>query len=230
MDLPGGIDAKVGPFPIWVWGVGLGGAIVIYLYVKNSQNATSTTPVDTSSGMVDSSLGGVPSSSVSSGYPTVGSTTDYTNAQWSSAALTAADQFGLSPLGLQTTLDKYLNGETLNSSEQSAVNKILGYLGAPPEGVSGMVNGGQSILNPPAPKPTPTGGGNTAKPTSTPKPKPRTVSKPKPAAPKMYQIKWGDTLSGIAQNNHTSVQHLMSLNPQIKNPNLIYAGKSLRVG
>ncbi len=44
-----------------------------------------------------------------------------------------------------------------------------------------------------------------------------------------YRIKSGDTLSGIAQRYHTSVGALMKANSQIKNPNLIYAGKTLNI-
>src|SRR5687767_14287582 len=42
-----------------------------------------------------------------------------------------------------------------------------------------------------------------------------------------YQIKWGDTLSGIAARNNTTVSALMKANPQITNANLIYAGRQL---
>lgn len=42
-----------------------------------------------------------------------------------------------------------------------------------------------------------------------------------------YTIKYGDTLSGIAQRNNTTVSNLMSLNPYITNANKIYAGKTL---
>ena len=48
-----------------------------------------------------------------------------------------------------------------------------------------------------------------------------------PAAGTSYAIKAGDTLSRIAQQNGTTVDALMKLNPQITNPNMIYAGKSL---
>lgn len=44
-----------------------------------------------------------------------------------------------------------------------------------------------------------------------------------------YTIQKGDTLSGIAQKYGTNVSTLMSLNPYIKNANLIYAGKSLNL-
>lgn len=44
-----------------------------------------------------------------------------------------------------------------------------------------------------------------------------------------YQIRPGDTLSGIAQRYHTSVSALMRANPQVRNPNLIIAGQRLNV-
>lgn len=75
---------------------------------------------------------------------------------------------------------------------------------------------------PPPPKPKP-------KPKPAPKPKPKPAPKPKPGA----KIRWitigrGDTLSELARRYGTSVGTLQKLN-SIKNPNLIYAGKRLRV-
>lgn len=42
-----------------------------------------------------------------------------------------------------------------------------------------------------------------------------------------YQVKPGDTLYKISQQEGTTVQHLMDLNPSIQNPDLIYAGANL---
>ncbi|MCF7898840.1 MAG: LysM peptidoglycan-binding domain-containing protein [Candidatus Pacebacteria bacterium] len=42
-----------------------------------------------------------------------------------------------------------------------------------------------------------------------------------------YTVSKGDTLSSIAKRNNTTINKLMELNPNIKNPNLIYAGKTL---
>lgn len=44
-----------------------------------------------------------------------------------------------------------------------------------------------------------------------------------------YTIKSGDTLSGIAAANKTTVSELMKLNPSITNANLIYAGSSINL-
>jgi LysM repeat protein len=45
----------------------------------------------------------------------------------------------------------------------------------------------------------------------------------------LYEIQPGDTLSEIAEANNTSVEHLMELNPQISDPDLIYSGNNLIV-
>lgn len=43
----------------------------------------------------------------------------------------------------------------------------------------------------------------------------------------VYQIQPGDTLSEIAAANHTSIAHILELNPHISDPNVIMAGKDL---
>lgn len=50
-----------------------------------------------------------------------------------------------------------------------------------------------------------------------------------PTSSSSYIIKRGDTLSGLARQHGTTVNELMRLNPNISNPNLIYAGKSLNI-
>ncbi|MGO4262804.1 LysM peptidoglycan-binding domain-containing protein [Lysobacter sp. TAB13] len=45
----------------------------------------------------------------------------------------------------------------------------------------------------------------------------------------IHNIVRGDTLSEIAMRYHTSVDRLMSLNAQIKDPDLIYAGRTLNI-
>jgi len=45
-----------------------------------------------------------------------------------------------------------------------------------------------------------------------------------------YTVKRGDTLSGIAQDANLSLSEVISLNPQIEDPNLIYVGDEINVG
>jgi LysM repeat protein len=44
-----------------------------------------------------------------------------------------------------------------------------------------------------------------------------------------YTIQTGDTLSKIAKNANLSIDEILTLNPQITNPNLIYAGRNLNL-
>src|SRR3546814_19121119 len=45
----------------------------------------------------------------------------------------------------------------------------------------------------------------------------------------LYTVRSGDTLSGIAAANNMSLDALISANPQISNPNLIYPGQSINL-
>ena len=49
------------------------------------------------------------------------------------------------------------------------------------------------------------------------------------AAGGSYTVRSGDTLSGIASRNGTSVGALMAANPQIRDSDLIYAGQKIRI-
>jgi len=92
-----------------------------------------------------------------------------------------------------------------------------------PYGPIGTGTAASSPVSVPAPaKPTPT-----APATATPKPVVKSAVTPKPAS-KFHTVKSGETLSGIAKSFNTTVPALVKLNG-IKNPNLIYAGTSIRV-
>ena len=47
--------------------------------------------------------------------------------------------------------------------------------------------------------------------------------------PVYYTVKSGEDLTKIAKKNNTTVEELVKLNPQIKDPNLIYKGDKIRV-
>jgi len=44
-----------------------------------------------------------------------------------------------------------------------------------------------------------------------------------------HTVKQGETLWKIAHHHHTSIHHLVHMNPAIKNPNLIYVGQRLKI-
>lgn len=64
-----------------------------------------------------------------------------------------------------------------------------------------------------------------------PQPTQEQASSPAPEQPQMaqHQILSGDNLTKIANKYGVSVQSLLAANPQITNPNLIYAGQSLNI-
>ncbi len=101
------------------------------------------------------------------------------------------------------------------------------------------VEGGTSTTTASNPQPTPAPKTTTKKTATTAK-KPAAPATPKgggsSAADTVTVVQWtaentpwNSTLSGIAQHEHTSVAALLKLNPQIKNPNLIYPGEKIKV-
>ena len=61
-----------------------------------------------------------------------------------------------------------------------------------------------------------------------PAPEPVEVAGAAPAAPSVHRVQRGDTLSGIAVDNGTTVAELMKVN-NIQNANCIYAGQTIRL-
>src|SRR5688500_12989063 len=47
--------------------------------------------------------------------------------------------------------------------------------------------------------------------------------------PRSYTIKRADTLGALARTNNTTIQELLKLNPTLRDPNLIYEGKTLNL-
>jgi LysM repeat protein len=58
---------------------------------------------------------------------------------------------------------------------------------------------------------------------------PAAPSTPKSTKPTVYTVKRGDTLSAIAGKNNTTVSKLLTANPKITNPNLIYSGTKITI-
>ena len=107
---------------------------------------------------------------------------------------------------------------------------LLARGGTPP--TSGIVGGG-------GPSPA---GSISASPATTPQPSPSVATSPAPSAsapartpkpsptvkPKTYVVKSGDTLSGIAARNHTTVRAIIKLNG-LKSPYVIHPGQVLKL-
>lgn len=110
------------------------------------------------------------------------------------------------------------------SGEISTLQSEFGNLASEIDAMQGTT-GTPGATGPPGPKGPPGPPGKGRPPTGGPPPK----KKPPKKRTRSITIARGDTLSALARKYHTTVAELMKLNPQIKNPNLIYAGHKLNV-
>lgn len=156
-----GLKGHIGPVPIWVIALGVGGtaAAGYYIYARRSGAAggsstataadTATTSgvvadgtiPDSSSGDTSYSTGGYSGSSdslpVDSGNPVNPSTS--TNSAWLSKAVTAvAGSTSMSRSEISAGLTKYINGEPITVAQKGYVDKALMLIGLPPEGTDGV--------------------------------------------------------------------------------------------
>lgn len=184
-DVTDSVTQKAGPFPVWVWGLGLGGLYVLYRYWKVSQQAKASpvaeavglTPLDTTpniSASPDLTNGGTSS--------TGGATT---NAQWVAEAVQGLIDKGYDPLHIEQALQDYLAGNDLSYQESQIVNGALAEFGVPPEGGATIGNIAQA---------------------------PPKTTTPPPASPNYGPT--GESVSDIAQKGYgTYVRYAGSGNP-----------------
>lgn len=141
----GGIKSKLGPFPVWVWGLFVGVIVVAYLYYRNNSAkaaaaANTTVSGDTlSSGLVDNTstdptdgLTGLDDGTSTATTPTA----DATNSSWEASAVAWLGSHGYSPLVAQNAIENYLSGtlDATDASAVAAVNAAVQNFGLPPEG------------------------------------------------------------------------------------------------
>lgn len=148
MDFAERMTQKMGPFPVWVWGLFIGGAFVIWYWVSQrdaGQSALADSVEETGTVAPPSGdFGTVPVMP-----PSDGEVDDHTNLEWSAQAVIAATGTGTSLIAAQAAISKYLNSEKLSASETAIMNMILKKIGPPPEGVY------VPTPTPETPKPTP---------------------------------------------------------------------------
>lgn len=123
-----GLQKRIGPFPAWVWLVGVGG-VGLWMYRRraaaNAQPATDTlsagAPLDTSGG----SSGQISSPSSLASTQTLD--------QWRTNAFNALVAHGVSPALAEQALSNFLNENALGPLQSGAISKALGLVGPPPE-------------------------------------------------------------------------------------------------
>jgi len=135
-DVGGNLTKKMGPFPVWVWGVLIGGAFVVWYWVSQRDAGSSAVADSVAEG--DLTTEAPPSgdfSTVPVMPPSDGVVDEATNLEWSIQAVNALTGTGTSLLAAQSAISKYLNSETLSSAERTIIDRILTKIGPPPEGV-----------------------------------------------------------------------------------------------
>lgn len=243
-DVPGHVgDAftkKIGPLPGWGWAaIVVGGAWGFHLYKTKYGVGTAATaapstadPSATSTGYAggggQNDAGITPGGSGSVAQSPTGSPAVTTNAQWARATADGMIAGGSNPTDVTNALSNYLNGRSLNATQQAIVNMALTHYGSPPEGIV-------SVVAAPAPKPVTV----PAKPAPVVrKPAPKPVHKPVVHAPVhkaavKYVVRPGDNLSEIAQRYYgrQDWQKIYGANRGVigGNPNRIYAGTVLTI-
>lgn len=127
------VGKKLGPFPVWVWGVLIGGAFVIWYWVSQRDLGSGSAPEE-ETGTVAPPSGDFGTVPVIPGEAPI--VDEHTNLEWSVQALNAVTGTGTSLIAAQAAISKYLNGQPLTSAEGAIINTILSKIGPPPEGVS----------------------------------------------------------------------------------------------
>jgi len=126
---------KLGPLPVWGWGLIGGGVIVVgyYLFNRGGSAATDSTVVYTdATGYRTSGNPGVDAGSTPDGY-------GETNALWlTRASRQVAEMSAASVTDVYNALKKFLAGETLTEKERGYVDTATKTVGLPPEGVEGI--------------------------------------------------------------------------------------------
>ena len=142
------LQAKLGPLPVWAWGLLGGGAVAGVFWFnqlrdKNGETITDgsdDSQADTSgdfqlpgsSDLLD--WGYRPSGITSGGSSTPVETSVDTNSAWGIRAIAALIGKGVSPIAAQTAINKYLAGEEITSDQAKLIDQAVKEVGQPPEG------------------------------------------------------------------------------------------------
>lgn len=134
------VKEKLGPLPIWAWGLIFGAAALAfyYIYARGRSNDSGSVPGPTTDiGYVTKGLGDNEPSE-----PEVA-----TNDGWlADASRRVADSLGVSISDVRGALYKWLTGQDYTQAEKLWIDKALALTGSPPQGTTGS---GKATPNPP---------------------------------------------------------------------------------
>lgn len=151
---------KIGPLPVWAWGLIFGGIAVGYYYWSQLKDQNGQTVTEDNSAAADNATGVTSMSGadlIDSAYTATGlsastlattsapESTD-TNSAWGIRAVQALIGKGIAPITAQTAVQKYLDGQALDSSETALVNQAIVLVGStPPDGTATPTSGGSDV-------------------------------------------------------------------------------------
>lgn len=141
---------KLGPLPVWGWGLIGGGVVIVGVYLLNRGGNDGGTVRPAT---IDAS--GYQTAGINGGSASIDTTTPYdNNVLWlTRASKQVAGSLSKSPADVYAALKKWLFGQEITTEEKTWVDTALGQLGSPPEGTQGI-----SPVIPDAVTPKPTDG------------------------------------------------------------------------
>lgn len=135
------LKGKLGPLPVWAWGVIVGLVLVagVFIYGRRNQSDGSAAIQGTAIDPQGYQTAGITGGSAQA-TDTATQTGDYrSNASWLADAAADVAQFtGGSPTAIYAALQKFIYGETLSSQERKYVDTAVSRTGTPPEGTYGI--------------------------------------------------------------------------------------------
>lgn len=152
----GQLKGKLGPLPVWGWGLIGGGLVGGYMYYrKRKAAATANTNAGSQySGLNSSSNGGSAGElSTTNGQASSGSNVTGSLAGWAAQAVNWLIGQGSNPTDASNAISAYINGQTLTPAQETSVNSALTEFGAPPSGVLPINVSNTSTTTPPTPAP-----------------------------------------------------------------------------
>lgn len=153
------LTAKLGPLPVYAWGLIIGAIFVVFMYFGKRKGGTEDTEEATSQARTIDLNNFAPTSGIpNSGPGTIIEPEETTNAVWLAQSLALLMGRGISPIDGQVALMNYLNGLALTAEQQKLVNIALAKYGLPPQGVDAIPTKVPTATTPttPAPGVTPT--------------------------------------------------------------------------
>lgn len=168
------LGEKLGPLPVWVWGVGLGVTITGARWAIDKRKAAATPPAASTDAGTPAGAGngvaggpgvspgaGSPATVPAVGVPNAGGwnapadqvagtpTTaagPTTNAEWQTLAVEALTADGYPPLTIETAISKYLAGTPITVTEQALISQAFRHQGRPPEGAPVMTTAPETAV------------------------------------------------------------------------------------